>query len=82
MSRTRWPDADPDLLTLDTVTCVVQVDGKVRDRLQVPAGIDEMRLRELALASPRIQQVLDADGTAVARVVVRPPTVVNVVTVR
>jgi hypothetical protein len=41
-----------------------------------------MRLRELALASPRIQQVLDADGTAVARVVVRPPTVVNVVTVR
>jgi leucyl-tRNA synthetase len=82
VSRTRWPDADPDLLTLDTVTCVVQVDGKVRDRLQVPAGIDEMRLRELALASPRIQQVLDADGTAVARVVVRPPTVVNVVTVR
>jgi len=82
VSRTRWPDADPDLLTLDTVTCVVQVDGKVRDRLQVPAGIDEMRLRELAFASPRIQQVLDADGTAVARGVVRPPSVVNVVTVR
>jgi len=78
VSRTRWPDADPDLLTQDTVTCVVQVDGKVRDRLEVPAGIDETRLRELALASPRVQQVLD--GASVARVVVRPPTVVNVVT--
>ena len=45
-----FPVADPALLVEDTVTCVVQVEGKVRDRLEVPADIDEDELRELALA--------------------------------
>jgi leucyl-tRNA synthetase len=80
VSHTRWPEADPELLTEDTVTCVVQIDGKVRDRLDVPSDVEEARLRELALASPKVQQALG--GGAVARVVVRPPTVVNVVTER
>ncbi len=50
-----FPVADPALLVEDTVTCVVQVRGKVRDRLEVPADITEDALRELALASAKVQ---------------------------
>src|ERR1700722_1675861 len=49
-----WPTADPALLVEDSVTCVVQVAGKVRDRLEVPPGIGEDELRELALATPGV----------------------------
>ncbi|MBR7744854.1 leucine--tRNA ligase [Phycicoccus sp. BSK3Z-2] len=71
-----FPEADPALLVDDTVTCVVQVGGKVRDRLEVPADITEDALRELALASPRIQALLE---NGVRTVVVRAPRLVNVV---
>jgi leucyl-tRNA synthetase len=72
-----YPDSDPALLVEETVTCVVQVDGKVRDRLEVPVTVDEDTLRELALASPAVQRVLG--GAAVRTVVVRAPRLVNVV---
>ncbi len=72
-----WPAADPDLLTEDLVTCVVQVAGKVRDRLEVPPGIGEVELRELALAAPGVARALA--GRDVRLVVVRPPKLVNVV---
>ena len=48
-----WPAADPAMLVVDTVTMVVQVNGKVRDRLDVPAGVSEAEASALALASPR-----------------------------
>ena len=47
-----WPTVDPALLVEDTVTCVVQVAGKVRDRLEVPPGIGEEELRALATGCP------------------------------
>lgn len=72
-----FPQADPALLVQDTVTCVVQVQGKVRDRLEVPADVTEDALRELALASPALQRALD--GRGVRTVVVRAPKLVNVV---
>nr|WP_206691068.1 class I tRNA ligase family protein [Quadrisphaera sp. INWT6] len=72
-----FPQADPALLVQETVTCVVQVQGKVRDRLEVPADITEDALRELALASPALQRALD--GRGVRTVVVRAPKLVNVV---
>ena len=72
-----WPEADPALLVVDTVTCVVQVQGKVRDRLEVPAGISAADLEALALAAPGVQRSLD--GRAVRTVIVRPPHLVNVV---
>ena len=65
------------LLVEDLVTCVVQVAGKVRERLEVPPGITEDELRELALASPGLVKALD--GRAVRTVIVRPPKLVNVV---
>lgn len=71
-----FPVADPALLVDDTVTCVVQVKGKVKDRLEVPADITEDALRELALASPKVQAAVP-DG--IRTVIVRAPKLVNVV---
>jgi len=72
-----WPRVDEALLVEDTVTCVVQVAGKVRDRLEVPPAIGEDELRERALASPAVGRALD--GRGVATVIVRAPRLVNVV---
>ena len=65
------------MLVEETVTCVVQVAGKVRDRLQVSPDISEEDLREAALASEAVQRYLD--GGAVRKVIVRAPKLVNVV---
>jgi leucyl-tRNA synthetase len=72
-----WPAADPELLVRDLVTCVVQVSGKVRDRLEVPPGIGEDELRALALAAPGVRRSLA--GRGVRAVIVRPPKLVNIV---
>jgi leucyl-tRNA synthetase len=74
-----WPTADPALLVEDTVTCVVQVAGKVRDRLEVPPSIDEETLKELALGSDAVRRALN--GADVRTVIVRAPKLVNVVPV-
>ncbi|MCK6209473.1 leucine--tRNA ligase [Georgenia sp. EYE_87] len=72
-----FPTADPALLVEDTVTCVVQVAGKVRDRLEVPASIGEDDLRERALASPAVRRILGE--RSVRKVIVRAPNLVNIV---
>jgi leucyl-tRNA synthetase len=73
-----YPEIDPALLVEDTVTCVVQVMGKVRDRLEVPPGIGETELRELALAAPGAVRAVA--GAPIRTVIVRPPGLVNIVT--
>ena len=77
MALGNWPAVDEALLVEETVTCVVQVAGKVRDRLEVPPGIAEDALRELALATAGVQKALDGKG--IRTVVVRAPKLVNVV---
>ena len=77
VAQAGWPSADPALLVQDLVTCVVQVNGKVRDRLEVPPGIGEDELRELALAAPGVTRALA--GADVRAVIVRAPRLVNVV---
>jgi leucyl-tRNA synthetase len=72
-----WPAVDEALLVRETVTAVVQVAGKVRDRLQVPPSIGEDELRELALSSGAVRKALDGKG--VRAVVVRAPKLVNIV---
>ncbi|MGQ0845789.1 MAG: leucine--tRNA ligase [Sporichthyaceae bacterium] len=72
-----FPVADPALLVEDTVTCVLQVAGKVRDKIEVPADIADAALQELALASPKIVAFLE--GRPVRTVVVRAPKLVNIV---
>lgn len=72
-----WPSADPALLVQESVTCVVQVAGKVRDRLEVSPDIDADELERLALASGKIQAALGERG--VRKVIVRAPKIVNIV---
>jgi len=73
-----WPAWDEALAAEETITLVVQVDGRVRDRLTVPAGITEAEARELALDCDGVRRQLD--GRRVARVIYVPGRLVNVVT--
>ena len=77
VATSAWPQVDERLLVEDTVICVVQVQGKVRARLEVPPDIGAAELEELALADRAVQRVLD--GAQVRRVIVRAPRLVNVV---
>jgi leucyl-tRNA synthetase len=72
-----FPSADPAYLVRESVTCVVQVAGKVRDRLSVSPDIAEDALRDLALSSEAVSKALA--GRGVRTVVVRAPKLVNVV---
>jgi len=70
-----WPAADPALLVEDTATVAVQVGGKVRATLEVPAKIGEAELEALARADERVQRALE--GKEIVRVIVRAPKIVN-----
>jgi leucyl-tRNA synthetase len=76
--ETPWPVADPAMLEVDTVEVVVQVNGKIRDRLQVSPSLGEEELVALALASERVAEYLD--GGEANRTVVVPGKLVNFVT--
>jgi leucyl-tRNA synthetase len=71
-----FPEAEPSLLVEETVTCVIQVRGKVRDRIEVPTTIGEDELRTLVLARDK---VVAATPNGVRTVIVRAPRLVNVV---
>ncbi|HLS04607.1 MAG TPA: leucine--tRNA ligase [Actinomycetales bacterium] len=75
--RAGWPTVDESLLVEDSVTCVVQVAGKLRDRMEVSPDISEAELEAKALASDAVQKSLD--GRGVRKVIVRAPRLVNVV---
>jgi leucyl-tRNA synthetase len=72
-----WPTVDPSLLVTQSVTCVVQVQGKVRGRLQVPPEIDEDELRSRALAEESVVRALG--GREVVKVIIRAPKLVSIV---
>ena len=72
-----WPAADPALLERDVVEVVVQINGKLRDRLQAPSGAPRDALEALARERPRVQAQLDA--REVVKVVVVPGKLVNFV---
>jgi leucyl-tRNA synthetase len=73
-----WPSWDDELAREEQVVLVVQVDGKVRDRITVPADADEAYCLEAANGSERVRRHLD--GRALVRSVVRSPRLVNLVT--
>ena len=72
-----FPTWDEALVAEERITLVVQVNGKVRDRLEVPAGIQEEAAQELALASPRIKTYIE--GKQVSKTVYVPGRLINVV---
>jgi leucyl-tRNA synthetase len=72
-----WPSVDEQAVVEDEITLVVQVNGKVRDRILVPADIDEASAKSIALASEAIQKHLD--GKQPRKVIVVPGKLVNIV---
>ncbi|MFW6690421.1 leucine--tRNA ligase [Streptomyces sp. MAR4 CNX-425] len=72
-----FPVADPRYVADETVTCVVQVKGKVKARLEVSPDIAEAELEAAALADEAVRRALD--GAPVRKVIVRAPKLVNVV---
>jgi leucyl-tRNA synthetase len=72
-----WPQANPALLEEDTFELVVQVNGKVRDRLQVPADLPEEELVARAKKSPKVQTHLN--GGEIRQTIVVPRKLVNLV---
>jgi leucyl-tRNA synthetase len=72
-----WPQADPALLSSDTVTLVVQVNGKLRDRIEAAADAPQSELLELARASEKVRRHLD--GKQVVKEIVVPGKLVNLV---
>lgn len=73
----RWPAIDESLLVDETITAIVQIQGKVKDRLEVPLDITETELQERALASAIIKELV-ADQP-IRKVIVRAPKLVNIV---
>jgi len=72
-----WPDYDPEAVLEDEVLIVVQVNGKVRDRITVPASYGEEEIKAWALKSERIQKLVE--GKAIKRVILVPQKLVNIV---
>lgn len=72
-----WPTVDESLLVQESVTCVVQIAGKVKDRLEVSPDISEDALRELALASDVVTTALG--DSEIKTIIVRAPKLVNIV---
>ena len=72
-----WPQVDESALVAETVELVVQVNGKLRGRINVPADADKAAAEKAALADPNVQRF--TEGKAVKRVIVVPGKLVNIV---
>lgn len=72
-----WPGYEEEALKQDELTIVVQINGKVRDRVEVSAGIDEAGLREVVLAREKVQE--HVVGKEIIKFIVIPKKLVNIV---
>jgi leucyl-tRNA synthetase len=72
-----WPTFDPTLLVDEEVTIAVQINGKLRDTLNAPRGLDRAAAEALALTSDKVQRQLN--GAAPRKVIVVPDRLVNIV---
>ncbi|WP_278234838.1 leucine--tRNA ligase [Isoptericola sp. AK164] len=77
LAREPFPEARDEYLVAETVTCVVQVKGKVRGRVEVSPDISDDDLTAAALAEPNVMRAID--GAEIRKVIVRAPKLVNVV---
>ncbi len=73
----KWPTFDESKLVTDTVDLIIQVNGRLRDKLSVPLDTDKEKVKELALSDEKVQKFLD--GKDVVKVIVVPNKIVNIV---
>ena len=72
-----WPTVDPALLVQNSVICVVQVNGKIRERLEVSPDISEADLHALAMSADEVKKSIG--DAAIKNIIVRAPKLVNIV---
>ncbi|HJP15781.1 MAG TPA: leucine--tRNA ligase, partial [Acidimicrobiales bacterium] len=73
----QWPVPDPEKLVEDTATMIIQINGKVKERLEVPSDISDEEAESLAMETPKVAAQLD--GAQPKKVIVRAPKLVNLV---
>lgn len=72
-----WPVVDPKLLEEDAVTAILQVNGKIKDRIEVSPNISDGELEKLAMANPEIAAAIS--GATISKIITRAPKLVNIV---
>ena len=72
-----WPQIDPKLLEADAVTAIFQINGKIKDRIEVSPNISDSELEKLAMANPEIAAAIS--GQEISKVITRAPKLVNIV---
>ncbi|MFA5310775.1 MAG: leucine--tRNA ligase [Candidatus Omnitrophota bacterium] len=77
ISKASWPEYDPGMLIEDTVEIVLQVNGKVRSKIEVPAGMSEEKIKELILGEEKLKPWLQ--GNSLKKIIVVPDKLVNIV---
>lgn len=77
LAQEPWPTYDPDALKTEDVVVVVQVNGKLRGQLTVPAGASSEDIQELALKDPNVERHIE--GKNIVKIIVIPEKLVNVV---
>jgi len=75
--KTRWPDYDPEAVLEDEILIVIQVNGRLRDRMTIPASYREEEVKAWALKSERIRKLVE--GKEIKRVILVPKKLVNIV---
>jgi leucyl-tRNA synthetase len=75
--KTQWPDYDPEAVLEDEILIVIQVNGRLRDRMTIPASYGEEEVKTWALKSERIRKLVE--GKEIKRVVLVPRKLVNIV---
>jgi leucyl-tRNA synthetase len=75
--QSSWPEYNEELATEERVTMVVQVNGKVRDKIEVPADISEEEMKTLALSSEKVKAHLN--GSEPEKIITRPPKLISLV---
>jgi len=73
----RWPESDKSALELDMIELVIQVNGKLRGRVSVPAEADKESIEKLAIADENVQRFVE--GKEIRKVIVVPGRLVNIV---
>lgn len=77
VAHATWPTFDPDMLQESTIELPVQIKGKIRSKIQLPADADEATVKEIALADERIAELLD--GSEIRKIIVVPGRIVNII---
>jgi leucyl-tRNA synthetase len=72
-----WPAIDQKLLAADAVTAVIQINGKIKDRIEIAPTISDADLEAAALALPSVVEALT--GASINKVITRAPKLVNIV---